>query len=75
MTLGLPITVLQSSSDGLGPDLWYAGKYLFQKAVFLDLLLVSPNTLQISPLITIITRWLVAAWFGDSQSANSYGQS
>ncbi len=29
------------------------------------------STLQISPLITIITRWLVTAWYGDLQSACS----
>ena len=28
---------------------------------------IQHSTLEISPLITIITRWLITAWFGDLQ--------
>ncbi len=36
-----------------------------------QLLLKQYSTLEISPLITIITNWLIAAWSGDSKEANS----
>ena len=32
---------------------------------------IQHSTLEISPLITIITRWLITAWYGDLQAACS----